>query len=77
MGNTCAKPVYIRKRGAEYTKGGKSQHLKVRKGIKRMKVLKKQVEGIGKRSRCTDRALQGSKGTSGWAWKAILINDWG
>jgi len=42
-----------------------------------MKVLKKQVEGIGKRSRSTDRALQGSKGTSGWAWKAILINDWG
>jgi len=42
-----------------------------------MKVLKKQVEGIGKRSRCTDRALQGFKGTSGWAWKAKLINDWG
>ena len=55
----------------------KKPTLEIRKGIKRMKVLKKQVEGIGKRSRCTDRALQGSEGTSGWAWKAILINDWG
>jgi len=42
-----------------------------------MKVRKKQVEGIGKRFRCTGRALQGSKGTSGWAWKAKLTNDWG